>query len=338
MKGIFVNVEGAQHLVFCERLNPGSLFPPAYEVGVYPLADLLARQWSLRWQTIGAGMLLLSLGIAASFYVSARLAVPVRVLAAVSAENRVLRVRAEEALEVKSGELQRTARFSADASHQLKTPVAVLRAGLDELLARDDLSVEMREELSILVHQTFRLTSLIEDLLLVSRIDSGRFQLELAPMDLSYLIASCVDDLEVLHGLPVADVQTEVPPGLHILGEKRYTMLIVQNLVENARKYNRSGGQIRIALREESGSVVLTVANNARPIPRGSWEHIFERFHRGTAGENIPGHGIGLNLARELARIHGGDVRLLSSDDEWTDFEARFRHAQPLPAPTLEVV
>ena len=338
MKGIFVNVEGAQHLVFCERLNPGSLFPPAYEVGVYPLADLLARQWSLRWQTIGAGMLLLSLGIAASFYVSARLAVPVRVLAAVSAENRVLRVRAEEALEVKSGELQRTARFSADASHQLKTPVAVLRAGLDELLARDDLSVEMREELSILVHQTFRLTSLIEDLLLVSRIDSGRFQLELAPMDLSYLIASCVDDLEVLHGLPVADVQTEVPPGLHILGEKRYTMLIVQNLVENARKYNRPGGQIRIALREENGAVVLTVANNARPIPRGSWEHIFERFHRGTAGENIPGHGIGLNLARELARIHGGEVRLLRSDDEWTEFEARFRHAQLLPAPTLEVV
>ena len=336
-KGIHFRVDGADHLLFCERLNPGSLFPPAYEVGVYPLAGLLAREWALRWRVAGAGLLLLSLGIAASYCVAARLAAPVRDLARVSAENRVLRVRAEEALVIKSGELQRTARFSADASHQLKTPVAVLRAGLDELLALDTLPVEMREELSILVHQTFRLTSLIEDLLLVSRIDSGRLQLELVPMDLSYLIATCVDDLEVLHGLPPADVRTDVPSGLHILGEKRYTMLIVQNLVENARKYNRPGGCIHIGLREESGTIVLTVANNARPIPRGSWEHIFERFHRGTAGENIPGHGIGLNLARELALIHGGDVRLLRSDDEWTEFEARFRHAEQVPAATLEV-
>jgi signal transduction histidine kinase len=56
-------------------------------------------------------------------------------------------------------------------------------------------------------------------------------------------------------------------------------------------------------------------------------EHIFERFHRGTAAEDVPGHGLGLNLARELARRHGGDVRLARSDEEWTEFEVRFRLA-----------
>ena len=333
-KGIPVRVEGAEHLLFCERLNAGSLFPPAYEVDVYPLASLLARQGELRWQAAGAGLLLLALGMAASLYLSSRLAAPVRDLAAVSAENRVLRVRAEEALEIKKGELQRTARFSADASHQLKTPVAVLRAGLDELLAHNELTPEFREELCILVHQTFRLTSLIEDLLLVSRLDSGRLHLELAPVDLSHLLATCVDDLDVLHGFPTADVQVDVPPDLHIAGEKRYTMLIVQNVIENARKYNRPGGHIRIAAREEGSTVVLIIANNATPIPHASWEHIFERFHRGAAGENIPGHGIGLNLARELARLHGGDLCLLRSDAEWTEFEARFRAAR---IPILEV-
>ena len=335
--GLRVSIFGTEHLLFCERLNPGSLFPPAYEVGVYPLSGLLARQTDLRWQAAGAGFFLLALGIAASFYISARLAVPVRDLAAVSAENRVLRVRAEETLEVKKGELQRTARFSADASHQLKTPVAVLRAGLDELLARDDLSPELREELAILVHQTFRLTSLIEDLLLVSRLDSGRLQLDFVPVDLSHLLAACVDDLDVLHGLPATDVRLDVEPGLHVTGEKRYTMLILQNVIENARKYNRPGGLIHIAARDDGETVVVTVANNATPIPSGSWDHIFERFHRGNAGENIPGHGIGLNLARELARIHGGDVRLLRSDAEWTEFEMRFRLATRTPVPTLAV-
>jgi hypothetical protein len=168
MKGRPIRMQGVEQMLFCERLNPGSLFPPAHEVGIYPLTSLLARQWTLRRNAALAGLVLLGFGILASYYVSARLAEPVRQLAAVSAENRVLRQRAEAALEMKSGELARTARFSADASHQLKTPIAVLRAGLDELLAADDVSQDVREELSLLVHQTFRLNSIIEDLLLLS--------------------------------------------------------------------------------------------------------------------------------------------------------------------------
>lgn len=328
-RGIQVRVNGAEHMLFCERLNPGSLFPAAYEVGIYPLTALLARQRELRRNAAIAGALLLGLGIAASFYISARLAAPVRELAAVSAENRVLRERAEMALEITSAELQRTARFSADASHQLKTPVAVLRAGLDELLSRDEIDGEVREELSMLVHQTFRLTSIIEDLLLLSRLDSGRLQLSVSPVNLTHVIETCVDDLLLLHDTPAPEVQADVPPALHIAGEKRYTMLIVQNLLDNARKYGRPGSPIRIAAREEDGVVVLTVANSGPPIPRASWEHIFERFHRGTMGENIPGHGLGLNLARELARLHGGDLRLLGSDESATEFEVRFRPAQP---------
>jgi signal transduction histidine kinase len=109
--------------------------------------------------------------------------------------------------------------------------------------------------------------------------------------------------------------------------------LIVQNLLENARKYNRSGGHIRVAAREESDHVVLTIGNTGRTIAGPAREHIFERFHRGEMGENVPGHGLGLNLARELARFHGGDVRLVRSEDDWTEFEVRFRVARvPVPA------
>ncbi len=118
------------------------------------------------------------------------------------------------------------------------------------------------------------------------------------------------------------------PLNLRIAGERRFITLIVQNLLENARKYNRPGGSICVSAREEGEYVILSVENTGRPIPVAGREHIFERFHRGVVGENIPGHGLGLNLARELARLHGGDLRLVRSDDEWTEFEVRFRVAK----------
>ena len=323
-KGLPVRVNGIEHMLFVERLNPESLFPPAYEAGIYPLTDLLFRQWELRRRVIIAGAILLSLGIAASYYISARLAVPVRKLAAVSAKNLTLRERAEAALVIKSNELERTARFSADASHQLKTPVAVLRAGLDELLMRDELSSQLREELSALVHQTFRLSCIIEDLLLLSRLDSGRLQLNLEPVDITRVVETCLDDLQLLHEAHAPEIRIEIKPGLLIKGEMRYTMLIVQNIMDNARKYSTPGEPIRVSAREENDTLTLVVANRGEAIPRASWEPIFERFHRATVGGNIPGHGLGLNLARELARLHGGDVRLVRSDGEWTEFEIRF--------------
>lgn len=326
-KGVRMELDGAEHMLFVEHLNPGSLFPPAYEVGVFPLAHLLARQSELRWQALLAGAVLLGLGIAASYAISTKLAAPVRALAAVSAENRVLKERAEAALEVKRAELERTARFSADASHQLKTPVAVFRAGLDELLARDDVPADAREELFVLVHQTFRLTSIIESLLLLSRLDSGRLKLSLVPLDLNHLVETCVDDFLLLHDEAEPDVQTDLQTGLHISGDVRYTRLILQNLLENARKYGHAGSPIRLLARAEGQEIVLTVANRGIPIPRTSWEHIFERFHRAGVGENIPGHGLGLNLSRELCALHGGGMRVIRSDADWTEFEVRFRQS-----------
>jgi len=305
-----VRLEGTPHLLFYKRLNPDSLYPPAYEVCLYSLADSLARQRRLAWRFAGAGALLLFGALAASRFLSGRLSAPVEKLAAVS---------------------ERNARFSADASHQLKTPVTVIRVGLEELLAGETLAPAAREEVATLVHQTFRLTSVIEDLLLLSRVDSGRLRLDFVPVNLTRLIEASLDDLgTVPDGLDL-QVTVDCPPGLHVAGETRYTTLIVQNLLENARKYNRPGGTVRIAAREDGDEVVLTIGNTGRSISPAAQKHIFERFHRGDTGENVPGHGLGLNLARELARLHGGDLRLVRSDESGTEFEIRFRRA-PLAA------
>ena len=316
-----VRIDNVPRLLFYKWLNPGSVFPAAYEVCVYSLGAYDRWQRRLTLQIGAAGAALLIVGFIASHFVATRLATPVEKLARTSEENRA-------ALESTSQELQRTARYSADASHQLKNPVTVLRAGLETLLARDDFKPEVYDELSSLVHQTYRLTGVIDDLLLLARMDAGRVQLQSQPVNLAGLIEEWLDDLSALDESRDLRTETNLPADLYVAGEQRYTSLIVQNLLENARKYNRAGGKIDISAQKTNGSVVLRVGNTGRGIPRDAQAHLFERFFRGPNHNGASGHGLGLNLARELARLHGGDLRLVRAEEDWTEFEVRFTSAE----------
>jgi signal transduction histidine kinase len=327
-----VSVDGEPQLLFYKRLNPGSLFPPAYEICVYPLADSMAQLHRLRWQIGGAGALLLLGGFVASHLVALKFSAPVKKLALDSEKNRAQRKRAEAALASTAQELERSTRYSADASHQLKSPVTVLRVGLEALLVREGFKPEVYEQLSGLLHQTHRLTGVIDDLLLLSRMDAGHLQIAATPVNLSQLVDEWLDDLGALPDSPDVKIEKEFPAGLFVAGEKRYTSLIVQNLLENARKYNRPSGLVRVSAHRNARDVVLTIGNTGRTIPSG--ENIFERFHHRSTPSPVSGHGIGLNLARELARLHGGYLRLVRSENDWTEFEVRFPAADGVNAVT----
>ena len=215
-------------------------------------------------------------------------------------------------------------RFSADASHQLKTPVAVLRAGLDHLARETGLTGPQASEIAVLRQQTRRLTALIDDLLLLAQADAGRLALEAEEIDLVPLIAAAEDDLQALVNDREIGVEDELPASLFAKADRRRVMLVLQNLVENAAKYTPDGGTVKIGAREEDGWAVVSVANSGAAIPGEAREEIFERFRRGPAvGENVRGHGLGLNIARELIRAHGGDLRLVRADEGWIEFEFR---------------
>ena len=156
-------------------------------------------------------------------------------------------------------------------------------------------------------HQTYRLTGVIEDLLLLSRMDAGRLQIDFGAVNLTQLIDEWLEDLTALPDPLGLEVKTEVPTELYIAGERRYTSLILQNLLENARKYNRILGQIQIKAKKDDGWAYLSVGNTGPAIPVEMQPFIFERFSRGANGEKVAGHGLGLNLARELVRLHGGE-------------------------------
>ncbi len=215
------------------------------------------------------------------------------------------------------------ARFSADASHQLKTPITILRAGLDSLGKSANLTSEEQTEVAELRKQTRRLSTLVEDLLLLAQIDAGRLSVEPSNVDLAESVLAAADDVAALCQSKQLTLETDVPPTLTALADPKRVNIILQNLTENAVKYAPESGHIWIKAGTDPQGPWIRIANTGTPISPSSQEHLFERFYRGDVGENIKGHGLGLNIARSLAEAQGGTLGLLRSDDQGTEFELR---------------
>ena len=141
------------------------------------------------------------------------------------------------------------------------------------------------------------------------------------PLDIIPKIYGAIDDIEVLGMDANLTVESKLPAELIAKADARGLGVVLQNLGDNAVKYNRPSGKIRVTARAENGRAIIAVASTGPCITTQDSERIFERFNRGKTGENIKGHGLGLSIARELARAHGGDLRLARSDAEWTEFE-----------------
>ena len=219
------------------------------------------------------------------------------------------------------------ARFSADASHQLKTPLAVMRAGVDALGKMGGQVPEVQAEVEVLRRQSRRLTTMVDDLLLLAQVDAGRLELESGPSDLQPLLERVWEDLEALAAEQNVSVERSWPEALPCHADPRRVALILQNLLENAIKYTPPGGRIRGVATAGAAGVECRIANTGAPIAAAQCEAIFERFHRSGAGENVPGHGLGLNIARALARAHGGDLFLDRDEAGWTTFVLRLPRA-----------
>lgn len=218
---------------------------------------------------------------------------------------------------------EQSVRFSAEASHHLKTPISVLRVGIEEILRDPDTPEKQQARADALLHQIHQLTSIADDLLLLARSDAGRLDLQREEFDLTQVLEGVCDDARALAEPAGLSVEAKLPPHLPVIGDRRSVALIVQNLVENAVKYNVPEGCIYIEARQTNGEAEVTVRNNAEPIPPERVPHIFERFYQARSDPNISGQGLGLSIASELAKAHRGDLTLVRSDKEWTEFRLR---------------
>jgi Signal transduction histidine kinase len=218
---------------------------------------------------------------------------------------------------------EQSARFSADASHHLKTPIAVLRAGIEEIVADVECSESTQARAEGLLGRIHHLSSVVDNLLLLSRADAGRLELSKAEFDLGEVFEGVLDDALALAEPLDLKVEADVPKHLLLKADRTFVAIIAQNLVENAVKYNTPGGRIRVEARAVNGMVEITIGNTGDGIPKDRTGQLFERFYRVRGGERVPGHGLGLSTTRELARAHGGDVELVHSDSGWTEMRVR---------------
>ena len=209
---------------------------------------------------------------------------------------------------------EQAARFSADASHHLKTPIAILRADVEEIIADVNCSESTQARAEGLLHRIHHLSSVVDNLLLLSRADAGRVELSEAEFELGELLEGVLDDALTLAEPLNLTVEANIPKHLRLKADPTFVGMIAENLVENAVKYNTPGGRIRVE---------LTIGNTGDGIPKERAGVLFERFYRGRGGARVPGHGLGLSIARELARAHGGDVELVGSDGSWTEMRVR---------------
>jgi len=215
---------------------------------------------------------------------------------------------------------EQSIRFSANASHHLKTPLAVLRAGIEEILTDPKSSAKQQARANALLDQVHHLTSVSENLLLLARADAGCLILERRAFDFREVLDGACDDARTLAESQAIKVETNMADHLPIVADRFAIGLIVQNLIDNAIKYNERGGCIRLMAQARDGQVELAVANKGEPIPKERVGQIFERFYRARSEQRAPGQGLGLSIARELAIAHGGELSLVRSDPEWTEF------------------
>jgi two-component system, OmpR family, heavy metal sensor histidine kinase CusS len=213
-------------------------------------------------------------------------------------------------------------RFSADASHELKTPLARLQAELEQALANAPAGSPPQEIYSSLLDEVSRLKAIVQKLLLLSLADAGQLKLKCEPANLTRLLENVIEDCRAQ--APGLTVEQTLAPDVHVNADPDLLEQALQNLASNAIKYNQAGGCIRFELAGETGRALVRVANTGPGIPPADRERIFERFYRAdpARSHHVEGVGLGLSLAREILRAHGGDLVLDPAGEPLTVFVA----------------
>ncbi len=205
---------------------------------------------------------------------------------------------------------QQASRFSGDAAHELKTPLAILQGQLEQEIQQAEPGSRLQQHLGEMLGEVSRLGSILRKLLLLSLADAGRMQLTFSEVNLSPLFDELVEDIDLL--APELKLEVDVAQNLTIEADPDLLRQVLQNLVTNAVKYNLPGGWIRIEAQEQQNQVVVTVTNQSEDLEQDVRDRLFERFYRADLAHSrqTQGVGLGLSLAREIVRSHQGELQL----------------------------
>lgn len=214
--------------------------------------------------------------------------------------------------------------FTLQTSHELKTPLTVMRVELENCLAAGEAGPHRQRFLSLL-DEVQRLTRIVDGLALLGKGDIGLVGIERQPVAWERLVAECFEDLQVLAEDRGLEARLEACEPAPLLGDADRLKEVLLNLADNAVKYNQPGGFVRMALHRRDDHAELTLTNSGPGIPAAMQERIFDRFVRGSDGHPAGGTardgcGLGLAICRWIVRAHGGSIRVESTEGGPTTF------------------
>jgi len=297
-------------------------------------------RFSLLLSLVGSAVLLL--GLAGGWWISTRALRPVSDISAASAkiangdlcqrihttDNRSELGQLAQNLNHTFARLQasfeRQAQFTADAAHELRTPLAVMLTQTQSALSRERSPEEYRESLSACLRSTQRMRRLAENLLILARLDSSIAAQTEETCELDRLVMDAVELMKPLAEMRGVQLEMELEPA-SIQGNPGQLTLIINNLVGNAIEYNRLGGGVTVKTRNESSEVLLTVSDTGTGITPDDLPHIFERFYRADkARSNSSQHtGLGLAIVKSIVEEHKGEIDVTSHLEKGSVFVVR---------------
>lgn len=229
------------------------------------------------------------------------------------------------------GSFNAVRRFSGDAAHELRTPLTILKGEIEVALGSSFAPDEMRRSLVSCLEEVDRLNSLVEDLLLMARMEGNALTLPPKAVNLAEVIEEVAPALQALAEKAGNRCAVTATLPLWIKGYDSLLFRLVFNLAENAIKYTPRGGKVDVVLRRNNGAAVLEVNDNGPGIAADEQERIFDRFYRGDPAREGDGTGLGLALARSIAQLHHGKISVSSRVGEGSCF----RVVLPLSSPPV---
>ena len=217
--------------------------------------------------------------------------------------------------------LQTQRQFMADASHELRTPVSIVRATSDVTLSRDHRDeAEYREAIAIVGGQSRRLGRLVEDMLVLARADAGGYPLRPVELYLDEVVADCRRAVDVLATERGVTIRSNSSPDIPFRGDEDLLRRLVLNVLQNAVQHTPSGGSVAVEIRQEPGAVKIRVTDEGPGIAPDDHQRIFDRFVQLDAARRGHGTGLGLPIARWIAEAHLGTLTLERSTPAGTTF------------------
>lgn len=224
---------------------------------------------------------------------------------------------------------QQQKQLLADTSHELRTPLTIIRSEADVTLSRERSAEEYRRALEVIQSESAHLTSLIESVLLLARADARQARLARQEFALAEVIEQSVQSLRTIAQRRAIDLACTADGPMPMIGDPELVRRMLLNLLDNGIKFTDRGGQVRLDSHRAGAEYVITVSDSGRGIPAEAQERIFDRFFRvdsargrEVSGDGASGAGLGLAIARWIARAHGGDLRLLRSSAAGSLFQA----------------